>query len=169
MNKIITTINAVGITLVCVLVLAGQGSSSHAQGSPRGPKYATVTSSVKPPAIAPGGHGELDVHISVEPTFHINVAHPKDPDLIATAFIVSSSRQVIFGAPIYPKDQSVTTMTGKLMAYTGNIDIRVPFTLKKSASSGTATVAGSLTYQGCNANACYPPKTEKVSASVKVK
>jgi hypothetical protein len=152
---------AVGITMVCASMAFSQFA--------RGPRYATISATAKPVSVSPGGHGDLVIHILVEPAFHINSAHPKDPDLIATVFTPASSRQVTYGSPIYPKDQSVTTSTGTLMAYTGNVDVTVPFSVKHSAKAGTAIVGGSLTYQGCNANACYPPKQDKIAASVEVK
>jgi hypothetical protein len=156
-------------TIVALLLSALVVGSVQAQGFARGPKYAVVSASASPVSIKPGGHGTLVVKVVIDPKFHINSAHPKDPNLIATVFQGSSIGGIKFGTPKYPADHSVTTSSGTVAAYTGTAEIDVPFTVATNAKHGNYSLNGSLTYQGCNANACFPPKSDKISAELKVK
>jgi hypothetical protein len=156
-------------TAILLAVVLTVAAAASAQGFPRGPRYASVAESVTPASLSPGAHGVLTITVDISPNFHINSAHPKDPDLIATAFESSLTKGVRFAAPIFPADQNVTTATGVIPAYTGKVAIKIPFTVSKSAHAGHLSVSGFLTYQGCNATSCYPPKRDKIATSVVVK
>jgi len=139
-----------------------------AQG-PAGPKYAVVSAKAQPATLAPGGHGALVIHMVVAPGFHVNSSTPKDPSLIATAFAPAAEKGVRFSAAKYPKQEMVMSAGQSVAAYQGAFNITVPFMVVSTAHRGVTSVAGTLTYQGCNATACYPPKQETVHATVTVK
>lgn len=136
-----------------------------------GPQYAIVSSSVSPATVAPGSGGKLIIRIAVKPGFHIQAAKPTDPDVIPTSFAPSTTPSFHFLAPKFPKDVMMT-MAGETKpspVYTGTVTVSIPFTVDKTAHKGTAKIGGTLTYQGCNATSCYPPKTSTILSSIAVK
>jgi hypothetical protein len=139
--------------------------------SPRGPKYASVSDSISPTAIAPGQGGKLVIFLTVAPGFHVNSVKPTDPSLIATTFAPASAAGLRFGPAKFPKAVMIKTAgsTEAIPVYMGAVRIIVPFTVAPSARAGSLTVGGTLTYQGCNSNSCYPPANDSISAKVVVK
>lgn len=155
-----------------LLIPLAMPKAAHAQGAgPRGPRYATVSTTATPVSIAPGMGGKLVIHISVAAGFHLNAAKPDDPSLIATSFAPKAVKGVHYGAPVYPKVSRIKIEASPkpIPAYVGNVSVIVPFTVDKSAHPGKLSVGGTLTYQGCNAASCYPPKQDPITAAVSVK
>ncbi len=142
-----------------------------AQAQYGAPKIATVTATAKPGAVARGGKGILLVTVSVSPQFHINAHQPNDPAYIATVFSGQSSGGVTFGAAKYPapKAMKLSYANKPLLVYTGRTVIAVPFTVAKTAKPGKTTLAGTLSFQGCDAKSCYPPASAQVRTVVTVK
>lgn len=154
----------------CALGLIGlicAASPSNAQ-APHGPDYATVSYTAKPAVIKRGGRGVLTIKIVVKPGFHINAAKPNDPNLIATMFIPKAVKGITLLLAHYPAPHSVMSAGERISAYTGTVTVAVPFMVASSAHPGKAYLSGTLTYQGCNAVACFPPKQEKITAPITV-
>ncbi len=158
-------------SLMLILPLATQGIASAQGAGPHGPRYATVAASASPVAVAPGQSGKLIIRLAVAPGFHVNSAKPDDPSLIATSFAPNAVKGVHYGAPVYPAVSRVKIEASPkpIPAYIGSVAIIVPFTVAKSAHAGKLSVGGTLTYQGCNAVSCYPPKQDPIAAAVSVK
>ena len=150
--------------LVAGVVLA-QGAGPH------GPRYATVAASASPVSVAPGQAGKLVIRVAVASGFHLNSAKPDDPSLIATSFAPNAVKGVHYGAPVYPMVSRIKIEASPkpIPAYVGNVAIIVPFTVAKGTHAGKLSVGGTLTYQGCNAVSCYPPKQDPINAAVLVK
>jgi hypothetical protein len=161
---------ALAMTAFAAAALAGGMTPAAAQG-PAGPNYATVTVKASPASVAPGSAGKLIIKVAIAPGFHLQSAKPSDPDLIATAFAPSTAGAVKYGAPTYPKDQMVRVAGASQPqpVYTGTVDIVVPFKIASSAHPGQAAVGGTLTYQGCNQTACFPPKQTVLRCPVAIK
>ena len=136
-----------------------------------GPKVATVTAAVRPVVIAHGGSGILFVTLSVGPQFHINAHKPNDPAYIPTNFQGQPMFGVTFSPARYPepKAMKVSYSSEPLLVYTGKTLIAIPFTVAKTAKQGKCILTGVISFQGCNANSCYPPASAQVRAVVTVK
>jgi hypothetical protein len=134
-------------------------------------KYASVSATAVPAAATIGGTAKIVVTIAVSPGFHVNSAHPNDPDLIPTVVSTASVPGLIFGTPVYPTSKTINapSLSQKpLSVYTGTIKIRIGIKVAKSAKPGSYKVPITVSYQGCNASACYPPTSSTVSTTVTV-
>ncbi len=150
------------------LALAGLTLTAQAQ-SPGKANVAAVSASVTPAHVGQGGKGVLTVTLAVAPQFHVNAHKTSDPDLIATDFAPMAMAGVTFGAARYPAPHMLTLDGKPAPVYVGRTTILVPFTLSKTARMGTMPLGGQLTYQGCNAESCFPPKTVAVKASLSIR
>ena len=141
-----------------------------AQG-PGNVTVATVTASASPAGVTRGGKGVLAITVAVAPQFHINAHKPNDPDLIPTTFTANKIAGVTFGAAKFPTAKTIKVSYEKqpMMVYQGRTTILVPFSVAKTAKPGHLAVSGTLGYQGCNAQSCYPPASAPVSAAVTIK
>ena len=125
-----------------------------------GANYAAVTAAASPATVKPGGKTSVVVTIAVNPGFHINAAKPADENLIPTKLTLTVPAGFRAGATAYPKSQimKAPALSDKpLLVYMGKAQICVPVTAV-SAKPGHYTLTGMLQYQGCNANACFPPQ-----------
>ncbi len=149
------------------MALASLTLSAQAQ-SPGKMNVAAVSASVTPTHVGRGGKGVLVVTLSVAPQFHVNAHKTSDPDLIATDFAPSAPAGVKFGAARYPAPHMLSLDGKPSPVYVGRTTISIPFTVAKTAKAGAAKLGGQLTYQGCNAASCFPPKTVAVTAAVAI-
>lgn len=149
-------------------MLAGLTLNAQAQ-SPGKATVAVVSASVTPAHIGRGGTGLLTVTLAVAPQFHVNAHKTNDPDLIATNFAPTAPAGVKFGAARYPAPHMLTLDGKPTPVYVGRTIIVVPFTVAKTAKAGAHTLGGQLTYQGCNAASCFPPKTVAVKAAAAIR
>ncbi len=152
-------------TLLGAVTLAGLTVTAQAQ-SPGHTTVATVSASAAPRQVARGGRGVLTVTLTIAPGFHVNAHKTNDPDLIATDFAPSAPAGVKFGTVRYPAPHLLTLDGKPSPVYVGRTTLSIPFTVTKTARAGMAALGGQLTYQGCNAASCFPPKTVPVKAAV---
>lgn len=163
------TIRRLAGLFVLIALLSPIGSTAHAQAP--GGKYAAVRASVRPGTMTPGGHTTLLVVVDIASGFHINSVKPADSFLIATRLQPAKLPGFTYGAIAYPPDKTVheTYSPKPMLVYTGQAVIRVPVMLSQHLRPGRYTLTATLTYQGCNHNACFPPKTDAISAPIIVK
>ena len=135
------------------------------------PKIAVVTASARPGIVPRGGRGILYVLLSVAPRFHINAHHPGNLAYIQTTFHGQSMPGISYGPAHYPTAQTVKVSYSSkpLLVYTGKVMIVVPYSVLKTAKTGAATLMGAVSYQGCDANSCYPPASTPTRAVVVIK
>lgn len=150
------------------LALATLTLTAQAQ-TPGRANVAAVSATASPAHVGRGGQGTLTVTLLVAPKFHVNAHKTNDPDLIATDFAPSAPAGVTFGAARYPAPRLLTLDGKPTPVYMGRTVISIPFSVSKTAHAGTASLGGQLTYQGCNAASCFPPKTVPVKAAVAIR
>jgi hypothetical protein len=156
--------------LATIALLTLTGGAVFAQ-YPGGLEYAATSVSFTPKTMHPGATGTLVVTIRVLPGFHINSVKPNDPDLLATLVTVTPTHGLMFGRATFPKARTISAPSlsqRPLSVYTGLNKIIVGVDVPKNASRGEYKVPVSVFYQGCNSNACFPPKTDDLIATVKV-
>ena len=151
--------------LAAVLVVA-QGAGAQAPGR----SYAKVSAAAQPSALKPGGHGAVLVTIDIAPGFHINSVKPADPYMIATKLTIKPAAGITIGSVVYPPNKTVTEPYSPkpLLVYQGKAVIKVPVSVASSLKPGHYTLSGTITYQGCNHKACYPPQNLKIHVPVTV-
>ena len=165
MNNVFKTLPSLGLAGLSLLAL------SPAQAQFGAPKVATVTARATPASVAPGGKGVLLVTITVGAKYHINAHKPNEPMYIPTLFVSQKTPGIIYGAAQFPapKAMKLTYAPKPLLVYTGRTLISVPFTVAKTAKPGKMTLAGAVSFQGCDAKSCYPPASAPLQAAVAIK
>jgi hypothetical protein len=116
--------------------------------------------------VKPGSEQVVELRFRVDPGYHINSHTPMDDLLIPTTLKFTSGTVKVVGTE-YPKGE-IIKLTGNgegLDVYQGEFKVRV----KVVALRGFSTMAGTVRYQACDNEACFPPKTLAVRLAVTAK
>jgi len=153
--------------MLCLLASLPLAASAQAPGNI---SYAKATAVARPGGVKPGGRTTVVVTIDVTPGFHINSVKPADPNLIPTHFTMSASPGFSFGKTLYPPNKTVKESYSPkpMLVYMGKVTIRVPVTVARTVRPGHYKLSDQLSYQGCNATACYPPHVEALPVTITV-
>ena len=111
------------------------------------------------------------VRFRVNQGFHVNSNKPTSDLLIPTEIKFDPQSAVVIGKIAYPAGEELSLSFSpqqKLSVYQGDVIVTVPLLLAKTVKRGTYTLRGSLSYQACNDNACFPPKTAPFELTVLV-
>jgi thiol:disulfide interchange protein len=120
-------------------------------------------------AYHPGDKGMVAIVLDIPDGFHAQSHKPLDENLVKFEVRATKSDAVTFGEPVYPPGQVETYgALGKLSVYTLSVVVMVPFEVKADAPVGPLKLSGSLHYQLCDDNVCYPPESPKFSVETKV-
>lgn len=155
------------------IALGGDGGVNFPPGSADAPGSVNP---VKVEAIVNGFRVVRDrsfmirVQIAVDTGFHINSNHPKDKFLIPTRVTLNNVPDFTFQAAKFPQpvERQFAFSPDKLSVYEGEIEVNVPALYGKEGSLGKKTISGSVRYQSCDANTCYPPRTASFTIPVEV-
>jgi len=116
-------------------------------------------------SVPAGEDSVVELHFRINPGMHINSHIPSEKGLIATNLILPDGSGVKLDKVEFPagSEYSLRAMPSmKLSVYTGDFVVRAHI----RATSGQHLVQGSLRYQACDVNACYPPKKAPVVVDV---
>ncbi len=172
--------------LFSLLLVASSGSAALGQAGPFGSgasaisdnfakpqaaktdPRAAVSTQIDRPAAPPGGDAVLAVVLDVSKGFHAQSHAPLEDFLIPLEVAVKASDAVKPGGPVYPDAQFVTyPMLGKVSVYTGKTVIYVPLKLAKG-SAGLIAISGTVHYQICDDQNCFPPQSVPFSQDLTV-
>ncbi len=109
------------------------------------------------------------VRFRVNPGYHVNSNKPSSDLLIPTEITFAANPAIVVGKPAYPAGEELSLSFSpkqKLSVYQGDVTVTVPLSAAKSAKRGAYKLKGSLSYQACNDNACFPPKTAPFELTV---
>ena len=115
--------------------------------------------------------GKATVRFRVNPGYHVNSNQPMSDLLIPTEIRLERHPAVTVGKAVYPAGEELALAFSpkqKLSVYQGDVAVTVPVSAAKPLKRGTHKLKGSLSYQACNDNACFPPKTAPFELSVVV-
>jgi uncharacterized protein YaiE (UPF0345 family) len=127
-----------------------------------------VVYAAEPQTLAAGKANVVELNFRVIDGLHVNSHTPKSELLIPTTLKLDAAPGVKVGNVVYPAGTSYTFSASpgeKLDVYTGAFTVKVPVT----AQAGVRMLAGSLKYQACDHEACYPPKTLPVEVAITVR
>lgn len=116
-------------------------------------------------AVAAGKDAVIEMHFRITPGMHINSHVPSEKGLIPTQLKVGQVAGVKMDAVAYPagSEYAIAAMPKvKLNVYTGEFVVRAHI----RAAAGQHLLQGSLRYQACDVNACYPPREAPVAVDV---
>ncbi len=110
--------------------------------------------------IVQGKPFTVRVQLNIVSGFHINSNHPKDKYLIPTQVIMKGTPDFIFKPAKFPPavERSFEFSTEKLSVFEGEVELEVPGVAGKAVPLGRKTILGSVRYQACDNNTCYPPR-----------
>jgi len=118
-----------------------------------------------------GKPAKAAVRFRIQAGYHVNSNQPHSDLLIPTELKLDANPAVSVGKIEYPKgeDFSLSFSKEKLNVYQGDVTIQVPLSAAKGAKPGAYVLKGTLRYQACNDNACFPPKDAPLEITVRVR
>jgi DsbC/DsbD-like thiol-disulfide interchange protein len=119
-------------------------------------------------SVPAGKDAVVELHFKINPGMHINSHTPSEKGLIATNLILPENSGVKLDKVEFPagSEYSLAAMPSvKLNVYTGEFVVHAHI----RAAAGQHLVQGSLRYQACDVNACYPPRNAPVAVDVVAK
>lgn len=116
-------------------------------------------------SVAAGKDAVVDLHFKVNAGMHINSHEPRERSLIATRLIVTEIPGMKIGPVEFPagSDYALAAMPkDKLSVYSGEFVVRAHI----QATAGQHMFEGTLRYQACDTNSCYPPREAPIAVDV---
>ena len=158
-------------TIVTFLVLA---VAAFAQlGESKWNKATYVTLEPTPTVVVSKGKAATaTVRFRVKQGYHVNSNQPSSDLLIPTEIKFEAQPGVVVGRVVYPAGEEFALSFSpkqKLSVYQGDVTLKVPVSAAKNAKVGDYTLKGSLSYQACNDNACFPPKSAPFELTVQLR
>ena len=135
------------------------------------PPADVVRASAGETTIKAGGATETSVRLNIASGYHINANLPSFPYLKATELQVEAAPGIIIGKPVYPqavKKKFTFAQDQSLAVYEGEVEIKLPLRTDSKAAKGALDLDATLRIQACDDQACYPPRTVKLTIPVKV-
>ena len=145
------------------LPLAGQ-KLSH-------PREQVTVLPVAPVTVHGKSAGTLVIEFRVLPGYHINSNKPTSELLIPTTVKFNAPQQLQLGNAVYPAGREFALPIApeeKLNVYADEVEVTVPISARAGSAPGSYSLKGELTYQACNDNSCFPPRTVPLEATVRV-
>ena len=150
------------LLLASSLVFADEPKLAHVYVTFEGASQAT---------IVPGKPTPVELHFKVKEGYHVNSNQPKSELLIPTVLKLDVPTDLAAGGITYPPGKDISfpfDPSEKLNVYSGDFTVKARLAAAHTASAGNFTVHGSLRYQACSDNACYPPREAPVQFDVHV-
>jgi hypothetical protein len=116
--------------------------------------------------VKAGSEQVVELRFRVDPGYHINSHTPMDDLLIPTTLKLVPGMVKVVGTE-YPKGE-IIKLTGNgegLDVYQGEFKVK----LRMVAPRGFSTMTGTVRYQACDNEACFPPKTLAMRLAVTAK
>jgi hypothetical protein len=114
---------------------------------------------------------QIAVVMKIRPGFHVNAREKSEDYLIATDLKLDLPAGFTAGDVVYPKGTLHTFAFSKdkpLNIYEGTVTLRVPIMASSAAALGAQHISLRLRYQACSDEACLPPVTLPVDATVNI-
>jgi thiol:disulfide interchange protein len=148
-NRILSVLLLAGLALIC----------ANARGDDSASRAELIKAALNVTALRPGKPAMAAVVVDVKPGFHAQSHTPSQEYLIKFQLKVDDNPSLTFGESVYPDGEVYNTKTalGMLNVYTGRIIVRFPVEVKSGAAMGDVKIKGSVRFQVCDDNVCYPP------------
>jgi hypothetical protein len=116
--------------------------------------------------VKPGTEQVVELRFRVDEGYHINSHKPMDDLLIPTTLKFAPGTVKVVGTE-YPQGEIIKLLgNGEgLDVYQGEFKVQ----LRVVAPRGFSTMTGTVRYQACDNEACFPPKTLAVRLAVTAK
>lgn len=154
--------------LIAGLILCGLTLSASAQIDPE--TLVETRSAWSVDKARPGDVIQLAIQVTISDGYHINAHQLEDEFLIPTELKITPGKGFQVASPVYPQATSheVSFSEQPLSVYEGKVHIIVPVTLGRKLRPGKYTITGTLKFQACNDEACFPPRTVKLQIPLEI-
>jgi hypothetical protein len=123
---------------------------------------------VAPASLAAGARATLVVEMTVGASWHVNSHTPAEKFLIPTDVSLTTTAGSLSGVR-YPAhvEKRFAFSEKPLAVYEGTVRFEVDLALPQDAS-GQTVVAGTISYQACNDQQCFPPAKISIKESIAI-
>ncbi|HXF43781.1 MAG TPA: protein-disulfide reductase DsbD N-terminal domain-containing protein, partial [Pyrinomonadaceae bacterium] len=111
------------------------------------------------------------ITLSLPDGLHVNSFRPLSEYSIPTTVRLSATKGVKVYGPTYPRGKTKTFQFSKnpINVYEGVVNFPFTFIVPTNYTGKTVTVRAVVRYQACTDSICYPPKTQTVLITARVK
>lgn len=166
---LLTSAFVIPVGVFCAMALAQRlpWQAGSAQASSLAVKHAQDVRYVFPDQVRVEANRDaaVELHFRVRPGMHINSHTPSSKFLIATKLTFHGNSGVKVLGMTFPAGEGFTLAADpgeKLNVYSGEFAVRARVRTK----AGQHILQGSLKYQACDTNSCYPPREAPVAVDV---
>jgi hypothetical protein len=115
-----------------------------------------------------GGAGDAVIELKIADGYHINANPASEKNLIPTTVEIASANGITAEKPVYPQAlvKKFSFSDKELAVYEKQAAIKVK--VKASGAKGEKIINGTLRYQACDDEVCYPPTKMDLMMSASV-
>ena len=157
MKKLFST----GLFAIAMLLAAAGLNETAAQ---------TVTGSIGNGTVARGGSARGVIVMDIPGGLHVNSNNPASKYAIPTTVRVTTTGARV-SAVRYPagKNRKFQFSENLINVYEGRVTFPFTVTVPKGFSGNTIRVRALVRYQACTDEVCYPPKTQDITLTARVR
>jgi len=157
MKRILTR----GIFLLTIAAAAGAFTTAGAQ---------TFSGSITGGSVTRGGSANGTVVMYIPAGLHVNSNRPSSQYAIATSMRVTGTGVSITGVN-YPKgkNRKFQFSEDSINVYEGRVAFGFTVKVPPGYRGNTVRIRAAVRYQACTDEVCYPPKTEDITLTAKIK
>jgi len=157
---------AILVSLLAMIVISALPSTPAQMPSGRDVVAPSAFASVEP--VGRGSSFQIAVVLKIRDGFHVNARQPSAEYLIPTDLRAEAPSGFKAGDTTYPKGELRKFSFSKtpLNVYEDKVVIRMTFNALPDAPLGSQHIPLKLRYQACSTDACLPPVTLPVEATV---
>ena len=148
---------------IAIMLVAFAAAATNAQ-------TVNVGGSIGNGTVARGGSARGVVTLNIPGGLHVNSNRPNSEYAIPTSVRLTATGGRV-SAPTYPrgKNKRFQFSNGTINIYEGRVTI--PFTVRVPANfrGNTVTVRAAVRYQACTDEVCYPPRTQNITLTARVR
>jgi thioredoxin:protein disulfide reductase len=117
-----------------------------------------------------GGSARAALQVTLPEELHVQSNRPRDPSLIPTVLTIDAPPGVRVGEIVFPAaiDFPQIGQAEPLAVFGSSFAIGARFDLGAGVPPGPVEIPGTLRYQACDENLCYPPATAPVRWTLNV-
>lgn len=169
-----------GPIVITLVIFSGCGgtTSNESQPANKAPTTKEVRSSAdvvavqaKAVGVTAPGKADVEVLLSVSPTYHVNANPATFSYLIATEVMATGTEGITTDKPVYPvgEKKSFQFANEPLSVYEGQVHIKLPLSVGAETSRGSHSLPIKVRVQACDTEKCFPPDTLSATITVEVK
>ena len=121
---------------------------------------------IAPPSLSAGTRAVLVVELTLGPRWHVNSHTPSEIFLVPTELTLATSAGTLSPVRYPPQVERRFSFSEKpLLVYEGTVRFETDLELPATAAA-SASITGTLSYQACNDQQCFPPAKISLSATI---